>query len=191
MILKPIDAAIVFYQSNKVLLSEVYCTFNDKLPLAFRAMDIPLAERDYILNLVRDRYSFMEGDLHAISYLLDPRCLGSGVTPECCMQVEELIFNKPISRSKPSTTKSQEDLFSDFTNFRIAAQELKNQSTIVYRMIMERKVSSVLKFWLSRGDLWPHLQQLAKKIFGLVASSAASVRFSTLKASQFIKPGSS
>lgn len=55
MILKPIDAAIVFYQSNKVPLSEVYCTFNDKRPLAFRAMDIPLAERDYILNLARDR----------------------------------------------------------------------------------------------------------------------------------------
>lgn len=47
-------------------------------------------------------------------------------------------------------------------------------------MIMERKVSSVLKFWLSCGDVWPHLQQLAKKIFGLVASSAASERtFST------------
>ena len=179
MILNPIDAAIVFYQSDKVPVSEVYCTFNHKLPLAFRAMDIPLAERNYILNLVKDRYLFMEGDSHAISYLLDPRYLGSGMTPERRIHVEELIFNQPISRSQPSTAKSQEDLFSDFTNFRIAAQEMKNQNTIVYRMVMERKVS-VLKFWLSRGDVWPHLQQLAKKIFGLVASSAASERnFST------------
>jgi len=101
------------------------------------------------------------------------------MTPERRIHVEELIFNQPISRSQPSTAKSQEDLFSDFTNFRIAAQEMKNQNTIVYRMVMERKVS-VLKFWLSRGDVWPHLQQLAKKIFGLVASSAASERnFST------------
>ena len=121
----------------------------------------------------------MEGDSHAISYLLDPRYLGSGMTPERRILVEELIFNQPISRSKPSTAMSQEDLFSDFSNFWIAAQEMKNQNTIVYRMIMERKIS-VLKFWLSRGDVWPHLQQLAKKIFGLVASSAASERnFST------------
>ena len=42
IILNPIDAAIVFYQSDKVPVSEVYCTFNHKLPLAFRDIDIPL-----------------------------------------------------------------------------------------------------------------------------------------------------
>ena len=117
----------------------------------------------------------MEGYSHAILYLLDPQYLGSGMTPECRIQVEELIFNLPISCSEPSTANWQEALFSDFTDFSIAAQEMKNQNTSVYCMIMERKLS-VLKFRLSRDDVWPHLQQLAKKIFGLVASSAASER---------------
>ena len=179
MLLNPIDAAIVFFQSDKVPVSEVFCTFNNKLPLAFSAMDIPLAERDYILNLVKDRYLFMEGDSHAISYLLDPRYLGSDMPPERRIEVEELIFKQPISRTEPSTAMSHEALFLDFTNFRIAAKEMKNQNTTAYRMIMKGSIS-VLKFWLSTGDVWPHLQQLAKKIFGLVPSSAASERnFST------------
>jgi hAT family C-terminal dimerisation region len=167
MILNPIDAAIVFFQSDKVPVSEVFRTFNDKLPVVFNAMDISPAERNYIKDLLKNRYTFMEGDSHAISYLLDPRYLGSGMTPERRVEVEELIFNQPASQTEPST------LCSDYTNFRIAAQEMKQQNSTVYCMIKERKLS-VLKFWLSRGDVWPNLQKLAKKVFGLVASSAAS-----------------
>ena len=48
MIINPIDAAIVFYQSDKVPVSEVFRTFNHKHPEAFRTMDIPLAERKYL-----------------------------------------------------------------------------------------------------------------------------------------------
>ena len=116
----------------------------------------------------------MEGDSHAISYLLDPRylLLDSDMTPEYCVEVEELIFNQPASRTEPSTAQSQDALCSDYTNFRIAAQEIST----VFRMIKERKLS-MLKFWLSRGDVvWPNLQKLAKKVFGLVALSAASER---------------
>ena len=37
-----------------------------------------------------------------------------------------------------------------------------------------------LKFWMSSGDSYPSLQQLAKHVFSIVASSAASERnFST------------
>jgi hAT family C-terminal dimerisation region len=56
---------------------------------------------------------------------------------------------------------------------------MKQQNSTVYCMIKERKLI-VFKFWLARGDVWPNLQKLAKRVFGLVASSAASERnFST------------
>jgi hAT family C-terminal dimerisation region len=95
------------------------------------------------------------------------------MTPESRVEVEELIFNQPATQTEPSTAQSQDALCSDYTNCQIAAQEMKQQNLTVYRMIKEWKLS-VLKFWLSRGDVWPNLQKLAKKVFGLVASSAAS-----------------
>ena len=123
----------------------------------------------------------MEGDSHAILYLLDLRyLLGSDMNPERRVEVEELIFNQPASRTEPSTAQSQDALCSDYTNCQIAAQEMKQQNSTVYRMIKEQKLSIMLKFTLSRGDVWPNLQKLAKKVSGLVAWSAASERnFST------------
>jgi hypothetical protein len=70
----PIDAAIVFYQSDEVPLSEVYRTFLVKLPLSIAAMKlITEPERDYLLQLVQKRMEFMYGDAHGIAYLLDPQ----------------------------------------------------------------------------------------------------------------------
>ena len=41
---------------------------------------------------------------------------------------------------------------------------------------MAAKSMSVLMFWMSHGGPWPTLQILAKQVFSMVASSAASER---------------
>ena len=93
------------------------------------------------------------------------------------MDVEELIYNHPTIGH--STAALQEALFVKYTDFRIAALEMRRSDSLVYRMLSSKKIS-VLKFWMSRGDTWPTLQSLARRVLSLVASSAASERnFST------------
>ena len=177
-ILTPIDIAIIYYQSDSVPISEVFRMFSSKLPASISAMRlINESEREYLLNLVKKRMSFMYGDAHGIAYVLDPRYLGMDMTPEQRMDVEEIIYNHPTIGH--STAALQEALFVEYTDFRIAALEMRRSDSLVYRMLSSKKIS-VLKFWMSRGDTWPTLQSLARRVLSLVASSAASERnFST------------
>jgi regulator of replication initiation timing len=177
-ILDPIDAAIVYYQSDQVPVSEVYRTFLSKLPSSISGMKlISDAERAYLLQLVEKRMVFMYGDAHGIAYLLDPRYLGSGMSMEKRLAVEELILSHPSSSesdNKP-TVEQQQSVFEDYTNFRIAVHEMKRVQTIAWGLLECGRISP-LKFWLSEGDSFPSLQQLAKQVFSMVASSAASER---------------
>ncbi len=69
-ILTPIDAAIVYYQSDDVPISEVNMTFLSKLPSSISAMKLVSdAERAYLLQLVEKRMLFMYGDAHGIASL--------------------------------------------------------------------------------------------------------------------------
>jgi hypothetical protein len=94
-ILDPIDAAIKYYQSDSVPISEVFRTFSFKLPAAIQKMDLVDQEKTYLVNLVKHRFTFMYGDAHAIAYTLDPRYLAVEMTPEQRTSAEELIFNSP------------------------------------------------------------------------------------------------
>ena len=174
-IVTPIDAANVYYQSDEVPLSEVYRTFLMKLPASFAAMKlITEAEKDYLLQLVQKRMEFMYGDAHGIAYLLDPRYIGDGMSMDKRMAVEDLIVAHPSADSNTiPTPEQQQSVFDDYTNFRIAVQEMKQSASITGRM---RQSIGPLKFWLSNGDGYPFLQQLAKQVFSMVASSAASER---------------
>ena len=138
----------------------------------------------------------MGGDSHAISYLLDPRyLLGSDMTPERRVEVEEFIFNQPASRTEPpSTAQSQDALSSDYTNCQIAAQEMKQQNSTVYCMIKVQKLS-MLKFWLSRGDVWLAKSAETGKeglwsrgIEHSVREKLFNIWFHSLKALQFPEP---
>ena len=178
-ILTPIDAAIVYYQSDQVPISEVYRTFSSKLPLSIAAMKlISDTERAYLLQLVEKRMLFMYGDAHGIAYLLDPRYLGAGMSMEKRLAVEELILAHPStsdeSNNKP-TVEQQQSIFEDYTNFRITINEMKRVGTTFWGMLECGRISP-LKFWLSEGDSFPLLQQLARQVFSMVASSAASER---------------
>ena len=73
----------------------------------------------------------------------------------------------------------QQSVFEDYTNFRIAVFDMKRTQTIAWGMLECGRISP-LKFWMSDGNSFPSLQQLAKQVFSMVATSAASERnFST------------
>ena len=173
-ILTPIDAAIVYYQSDQVPISEVYRTFLSKLPSSISAMKlISDEERAYLLLLVEKRMLFMYGDAHGIAYLLDPWYLGTGMSIEKRLVVEELILAHPsVSElSNKPTMEQQQSVFEDYTNFRIAVNEMKHRTGTNLALRL-----APLKFWLSYGESFPSLQRLAKQVFNMVASSAASER---------------
>jgi hypothetical protein len=175
-ILVPIDAAIVFYQSDQVPLSEVYRTFLVKLPMSIAAMKlIAEPERDYLLHLVKKRMEFMYGDAHGIAYLLDPQYLGVGMSVETRLKIEDLIMAHSTTDSfnTPPTREEQQSVYDDYTNFRISVLEMKRSESVSAEMLQS---IGPLKFWLSHGDNFPSLQRLALQVFSMVASSAASER---------------
>jgi hypothetical protein len=188
-ILNPIDIAITYYQSDSVPISDVFATFSNELPRSITALTtITDEERSYMLKLNQHRFEFMYGDAHGIGYVLDPRYVGEGMPLAMRESIENLIYLYPsasvmISESDvgPPDQTSQERMFEEYTDYRIAALEQKaaNPPSLMFRMIKEKKIS-VLKFWQSRGDQWPALQKLSQQVFSMVASSAASERnFST------------
>ena len=99
----------------------------------------------------------MFGGAHSIECVLGPRYLGTDMTPEQRMGVEEIIYNQPTIGH--STTAFQEALFVEYTDFRTAALEMRRSDSLVYRMLSKKKIS-VLKFWISQGDTWPSTYKL-------------------------------
>ena len=132
-ILTPIDAAIVYYQSDKVPILEVYRTFLSKFPSSISSMKlISDEERAYLLQLVERRMLVMYGNAHGIAYLLDPRYLGTGMSMEKQLVVEQFILVHPSTSESSNNIPSveqQQSVSNDFTNFRIAIHEMKHAST--------------------------------------------------------------
>jgi Protein of unknown function (DUF 659)/hAT family C-terminal dimerisation region len=182
-ILAPIDRALKYYQSDSVMISEVYRTFKERLPYAIRN-EMPMTseqERQYLLRMVDGRFEFICGNAHKIAYVLDPRYLGSLMTREERKAVEdELIFRHLLSDHDDLTREREQQLCKEYLDYRTALiAMMESPGDVTYRMIKENEVSA-MQFWQSFGRDWPSLQGLAKKVFSMVATTAASERnFST------------
>jgi Protein of unknown function (DUF 659)/hAT family C-terminal dimerisation region len=182
-ILAPIDTALKYYQSDSVMISEVYRTFKERLPYAI-INKMPMTseqERQYLLHMVEGRFQFICGNAHKIAYVLDPRYLGSLMTREERKAVEdELIFRHPLSDNDELTREREQALCREYLDYRRALiAMMESPDDVTYRMIKENEVSA-MQFWQSYGRDWPSLQGLAKKVFSMVATTAASERnFST------------
>jgi hAT family C-terminal dimerisation region len=146
-----------------------------KIPSAIMAMTIPHVEIDYLMKLCQHCFDFMYGNVHVIAYLLDLHYIGDLMPVQMQESIEDLIcMHLPPDCEEP-TSLSEEEMFIQYTSFRIDALLQKNAipPSLAFCMLMERKVS-VLNFWMSCGDQWPCLQKLAQQVFSMVASSAAS-----------------
>ena len=107
-------------------------------------------------------------------YVLDPRYLGIDMTPDQRIEVEEMIYSHP-TLGRHLTTELQVAMVVEYTNFRIAALEMRRSGSRLFRSLTAKSMS-VLILWMSHGDPWPTQQILAKQVFSMVASSAASER---------------
>lgn len=77
---RSIDRPILKYQSDKVSIAEVMPDFYH-LPNVFvklcEELFITAKGRDYLSTLVQDRFQFMYGFAHGLSYLLDAALIGN------------------------------------------------------------------------------------------------------------------
>ena len=130
------------------------------------------------MGLVKERFDFICGDAPKISHVLDPKYLGNLMTREEQKAVEdELIFKHTPSDHEELTRQSQEALCKEYLDYRTEMLVMMDSSwdDLVYRMIKEKKVS-VMQCWQSYRRDWPMLQGLEKKVFSMVATTAASER---------------
>lgn len=97
-ILEPIAHFMGVFEREHVSCSEVFFAFAKALPDAFvRLPGLSKAERAYLLALNQTRFNFLYGDAHGIAYLLDPRYIGEGLNADVRKNIEDVIFDLPLS----------------------------------------------------------------------------------------------
>lgn len=95
-------------------------------------------------------------------------------------ELEDLLFNTPKDDVTPVDDKRSDQLYMEYTQFRLHALKEKEKNTYRYRKLKDRSTTP-LEWWLTEGVDYPALKGIAVKLFSLAASSAASERnFSTM-----------
>lgn len=138
----------------------------EELPLSM----FTATEKERMLELLRDRFSFMWSDAHGIAHLLDPRYMGCHLDRKD-REKAELHIEKLYPEIKAN---------SELDYFKAFVFELKDRDKEFAANIGVNK-RTVYLWWQSReADDFPTLKRLALKIFSLCCSSSASERnFST------------
>ena len=177
-ILAPIEKFLKIFQSDAVPCSDVYKAFLELEEEIGKLGNVVAADNKlYLAQLVRKRFDFMYGDVHAVAYLLDPRYLGDGISRTLQNEMEDFIYKFPNSDATTSDARKAQ-LAQEYTAYRIDALKERQQNTFRFQMIGKSK--SVLQWWLADGTDWPLLSNLALRVFSMAASSASSERnFST------------
>jgi hypothetical protein len=172
-ILEPINKYIKVFQSDAAPISDVYDAFV-QLPVEFQKLDLPKAQKEFLVSSSNERFDFIYGDAHGVAYMLDPRFLARGVELKLKRRLEDFIIQFPVG-DKPNDTDQREAIYLQLTAFTIAATAEQKNNTYQYKMLIERK-KSPLQYWLTEGVNWPDLQKVALRVFQVVPSSASCER---------------
>ena len=84
-------------------------------------------------------------------YVLDPRYLGIDMTPDQRMEVEEMMYSHPTF-GRDSTAELQDAMVFEYTNFRIAALEMRRSGSRLFCSLIAKSIS-VLALVRIRNDI--------------------------------------
>ena len=119
-----------------------------------------------VTQLLGDRWNFIYSDAHGLSYLLDPRYAGKDM--EETNKHQCLLF---IEKNYPNVARNGE-----LQKFHVYLMKWKNSYQCQVEALMSGAMSPLL-WWQGIDDCkFPHLRDVAVKLFTLCASSAASER---------------
>jgi hypothetical protein len=76
---------------------------------------------EYLVVLAQQRFQFMYGVAHGLSYLLDPRHIGDRLPADSRSSLEEVLINSPVDDVTPIDDGCKEKLYIEFTTYFISA----------------------------------------------------------------------
>lgn len=121
-ILLPIERLNVKLQSDKDPISDVmpdsHHWANEFIKLC-EELFVAAEKRDYLVTLVRDRFQFMYGLAHGLSYLLDSVLLGDGFSSKNRRSVEDMHISRPSDNGHPIDDERLEAPYLQYTEFKI------------------------------------------------------------------------
>ena len=95
--------------------------------------------------------------VHSLSYLLDPHLLEESLPPDRHHDLENALFETPVNNVTPSSDKTKEIIYMQYTNFVITATREMTIDSFCYKML-KKGSKSVLQYWLVDGKSWPEVQ---------------------------------
>lgn len=181
IILEKINFEIIMFQDDSKPISDVFECFI-RLRKDFKVLvGIEAADRIKILQFLESRWNFVYHDIHAISYLLDPRYLGRDMSLTADGTKDfNLVLNtrqEIMRRSRLATAGADVDnafeakFAGEWNSFQLWVRERPEDFLAV-----KEGESTVLAWWILHDDQFPMLSVVATQVFSCVTSSAASER---------------
>lgn len=172
-IIKPIDALLVKYQSDRIAISEVDADFQ-WLKISYGALlaerQITRAEHAHLVDLVEARNDFLYSKAHGYANMLDPRFLGFDYDARKLKDLQAAFISQ-FSDSE----ETKQALYRELTDFTVRATLEKEANSFQYDQLSKSN-KSILSYWLTDGREWPALRKIARNIFSLITSSASCER---------------
>ena len=195
-LLAPIMVEIKKFQSDRVPVSQVFVTFCKLRIEMTRMAFLSGAQRDFLSNIVQDRWDLLYSDCHGMAYMLDPVCYNSPEYEEYInheadlkADIEKWIYAIPMSNNAgPRETLSNDVVpytettpavkrlqFRELMKFQALCRRMKDDATPLYLELTDGTMSPV-DFWNINAREFPYLAPIAISLFNLSSSSASAER---------------
>ncbi|RAW29573.1 hypothetical protein PC110_g14067 [Phytophthora cactorum] len=153
---------IKVFERNTRPVSDVYNMFL-QLPKKFDKISMPITAFAVITTVLRERFDFVYGDAHGVSYLLDPRYAGKDMDND----TREAVVDFIARWNGPGT---EDATMIELMKFQAAVQ----QEARPIKLVLDKRIG-VREFW-SGVHGYPLLQSVANVVFASACSSAAAER---------------